>query len=244
MKTQTLAPAQLWIGSQEIVLGEVMNYLQQLLCSNNNCNLCTTCMQLRAQQHHAVLWLCPEKQYALEDLEIIQEKLAFSLGETERFFFVLQKADYLTKQCANSLLKSIEEPPAGYTFILCAERIENVLTTIQSRCTVRSLSRDQSSGEHHELYAFFASTPGLRPADPLTFLTYIQKSTLHEIDSIELIDKLLGFWIKKYMQNLAQENDHAVALRNIQLLKNALVKPPMPGGSKLFWKNLYIQFYA
>ena len=159
---------------------------------------------------------------------------------------MLQKADFLSKQCANSLLKSIEEPPKGYEFILCAERTENILPTIQSRCVIRSFAKESSAGQHQELYAYFA-TQSLAPQQSdraITFLNYLQKSPINEPDSIDLIDRLLGYWIGKYTQALLHQQPHASALKNVELLKRALTKPPMPGSSKLFWKNLYTQFYG
>lgn len=246
MNEHNLPPAQLWIGSPDILIAEVMTYLQQQFCPHAGCGLCVTCTQLRAQQHHAVIWMCPEKQYTLEDLEIIQERLAFTLSDDEQLFFILQKADYLSKQCANSLLKSIEEPPKGYRFILCAERIENVLATIQSRCIVKSFAKEGSAGQHQELYAYFSLQSGITQQSdrPITFLSYLQKSTVNETDSIELIDRLLGYWIQKYTSAVLNKQPHALALKHVNMLKKALINPPMPGGSKLFWKNLYTQFYT
>lgn len=246
MNEQNLPPAQLWIGSPDIIMAEVMTYLQKQFCPNAGCGLCVICTQLRAQQHHAVVWICPEKQYTLEDIEIIQERLAFALSDDERLFFILQKSDYLSKQCANSLLKSIEEPPKGYRFILCAERIETVLPTIQSRCIIRSFAKDGSVGQHHELYTYFVLQSNITQQSdrPISFLNYLQKCTVNETDSIELIDKLLGYWMQKYTTALVNKQPHTVALKHVNLLKKALVKPPMPGSSKLFWKNLYTQFYT
>lgn len=246
MNEQNLPPAQLWIGSPDVLVAEVMTYLQQKLCPQAGCGLCLTCTQLRTQQHHAVIWICPEKQYTLEDLAIIHERLAFALSDNERLFFILQKADYLSKQCANSLLKSIEEPPTGYQFILCAERIENMLPTIQSRCVVRPFIKEGSVDRHYELYAYFTMQSNISQQSdrPISFLSYIQKSTLNETDCIELIDKLLGYWIQKYTSALLNKQPHTTALKHVNLLKSALIKPPMPGSSKLFWKNLYTQFYT
>ena len=76
------------------------------------------CRKVREQQHESILWLCPEKQYAIDDLKVIFSTISFALEEDHHFFFVLQKADLLTSTCANALLKSLEEPPAGYHFIL------------------------------------------------------------------------------------------------------------------------------
>ena len=241
MKEYNPAPAHLWIGAPDTLLAQVMNYLQQQFCAHEGCGICTACTHIRSQQHHAVVWICPEKQYTLEDLHIIQERLAFSLAENEQCYFILQKADFLSKQCANSLLKSIEEPPRGYHFILCAEREEYVLPTIQSRCIIRTFAHQEYVRQHQELYAFFT---GRQHTQPVSFLNYLQKSTINEIESIDLIDKLLAFWIQKYISALQNNQPNVEALNRVNLLKQALTKPPMPGSSKLFWKTLYIGFFS
>lgn len=48
--------------------------------------------------------------------------------------FVLEDADRLNPESANTLLKSIEEPTPGTVWILCAPSTEDVLPTIRSRC--------------------------------------------------------------------------------------------------------------
>jgi DNA polymerase III gamma/tau subunit len=245
MNEHHLPPAQLWIGSADTLTASIMDYLQKQICSHGGCGICLTCTQIRTQQHHAVIWICPEKQYTLDDLDIIHERLSFSMADNEHLFFILQKADYLSKQCANSLLKSIEEPPKGYHFILCAERIESILPTVQSRCIVRQHSKETSGGQHQELFAYFTGQSSITPSSqqPLTFFNFIQKCTIHETESIELIDQLFAYWMQKYTQALCNNLPQEQVLKNIMLLKEALLNPPMSGSSKLFWKNLYTQFY-
>jgi DNA polymerase-3 subunit delta' len=48
--------------------------------------------------------------------------------------FVLEDADRLNPESANTLLKSIEEPTPGTVWVLCAPSTEDVLPTIRSRC--------------------------------------------------------------------------------------------------------------
>src|SRR5258708_7246539 len=122
--TQTLPPAQLWVGQHTNALKDVESYLQNVLCKNGNCNTCITCMQIREKQHHAIMWLHPEKNYTIDQFDDVFNTLSFQLQPDEHFFFIIQKADFLTPTCANKLLKPMEEPPTGYHFILLAERTE------------------------------------------------------------------------------------------------------------------------
>jgi DNA polymerase-3 subunit delta' len=240
MKQNRLAPAQLWTGTHDSLIAEVIPYLQKRFCTDDGCGVCVACNQIREQQHHAIVWICPEKNYTLDDLKIIHERLSFALYDDQEIFFILQKADFLSKQCANSLLKSIEEPPEGYHFILCAERTEYVLPTIKSRCLLRTFAQDAFTGQLQQLYTGFTA----QQQEPLAFLQYLQKNPLNEQQTLDLVDQLLAYWMHKYKDAIEHNKEKKEITKRITILKNALLKPPMPGSSKLFWKNLYMQFNA
>lgn len=232
-------PAYLWVGNHDLLVEHAITFLQKQFCQNNGCMICMVCRQIGQQQYHNVIWLHPEKQYALDDLDVIFKTLSFALEEDQQFYFVIQKADYLTPVCANSLLKSLEEPPRGYHFLLLATRPEAVLPTIQSRCVITSYSSLLHAGPH-SLLAYFTA---YRMSDPITFMQDLDKMVPTERESVELIDQLLAHWITEFKKSVidadTKKNQHA--LRVIEHLKQLLQKPPMPGSSKLFWKNLFIQ---
>ena len=50
--------------------------------------------------------------------------------------FVVREADLLSDEAQNSLLKTLEEPPAGVTIILICRRPEELLATTRSRCSL------------------------------------------------------------------------------------------------------------
>ncbi|MDD7553241.1 DNA polymerase III subunit delta' [Schaalia hyovaginalis] len=47
---------------------------------------------------------------------------------------IVEDADRLHERAANALLKAIEEPPERTVWLLCAPSVEDMLTTIRSRC--------------------------------------------------------------------------------------------------------------
>jgi DNA polymerase-3 subunit delta' len=47
---------------------------------------------------------------------------------------IVERADRLGEDAQSALLKTLEEPPAGVTIILCADREEQLLPTVLSRC--------------------------------------------------------------------------------------------------------------
>ncbi len=257
-ETHPLHPAYLFLGPHALLVATTVHFLQKQFCCAGGCGTCIPCTQIQTQQHHGVIWLTPAKQYTLEELEPIFSTIIFALAPEEHFFFVIQKADFLTTICANKLLKSMEEPPAGYHFILLAQRQDAILPTIRSRCMSTAYNSDRTSDDHAQLFSLFTST---LPGDPAAFLKLLDQAALNERESVELLDRLLKFWLKKSNQLfIEKKNTCAISSKNfsaitaakidpayvqahhvIEILQQATVTPPMPGSSKLFWKNLYIQ---
>jgi DNA polymerase III delta prime subunit len=236
---QTLPPAQLWVGHHDHLVHETQLYAQKIFCKHNGCQTCPTCLHIRDKQHHAMLWLYPEKNYTIDQLDDLFATIALQLNPTEQFFIIIQKADFLTIACANKLLKSMEEPPPGYHFILLTERIEQLLPTIRSRCVMHTFSSTTSPYTTHQLYECF-TTNTLSPFD---FSKMIDTTPIGEKESIELLDTVLKYWIEKYKKNsllTEKAKKHESIIRKIQ---TAFKKPPMPGSTILFWRNLYLQLH-
>lgn len=83
-------------------------------------------------QYHNMLFFTPKNEtYTLDELDSLFEKINFI---EDQFFIFIEKADKLNDFSANKLLKTIEEPPAGYYFFLSTENPSLVLPTLRSRC--------------------------------------------------------------------------------------------------------------
>lgn len=233
-------PAQLWVGNVSFLTQEAHIFLKNKWCKNNICNICTACKQIDLHQHASFLWIDGVNGYTLEALDSIRNHINLQRGPNDPFFFVLSYVDFLTSACANALLKSLEEPPEGYYFLLLAERKQLVLPTILSRCLVSHKNSIAQLSTHQELYSCFT-----QKIDPLTFLKILEKSKINERESIDLLDHLLEHFIIAYKKALsAQDTDKLSSSGHIlQLLNHASSFYPMPGSSKIFWKNFFLQIY-
>lgn len=232
-------PAHLLIGSPEIAYKQACAIIQSQLCPQSGCLTCISCRMIREQQHHAIMWIAPEKTYTRAQFEPLFEQISFARDTNDPFFFVIEKADMMPPACANSLLKSVEEPPAGYHFLFLAERLQGVVPTIRSRCAIHAVGLQESSYQNHPLFDFFTSTTF---HDPTIFTKTIDQSGITEQESIELLDALLSRWIAMYRTAVIERNNElqSSSLRVISHLAHAHAHPPMPGSSKLFWKDLFL----
>ena len=71
---------------------------------------------------------------SIEDAKKIREECQFPPVNCRYKIFIIDEAHQLTKDAFNTLLKTLEEPPAWVKFILATTEADKVLPTITSRC--------------------------------------------------------------------------------------------------------------
>lgn len=243
---KTLIPTQLFIGSGIELIQQVEQFLQQQLCSTPEqaagC-FCASCRQIKNRQHAKVLWLKPERDYKVQDVDVIFERTAFALNQHDHYFFVLEQADTFNIATGNRLLKLLEEPPAGYHFILMTNNEDAIIKTILSRCHVIRLEQQASDDALHPLLSFFIF-PHKRQ-DPFAFEQLVKQLHLSDSQSIQLANQLMQYLSKKIIAAYQTPDEQMQADQELlALVQRALLKPPQSGSSEIFWKNLYLTFDA
>ncbi len=76
----------------------------------------------------------PLAQVSIEQVRRLREYARLGPSESRRRIFLVDHADRMDLPAANSLLKTLEEPPPYLTVILTAENSYDLLPTIRSRC--------------------------------------------------------------------------------------------------------------
>jgi DNA polymerase-3 subunit delta' len=115
---------------------EAEAFLQALLCEKQEgqaCQVCLACRKAANGSHENVIRLTPDGQsIKIEQIRDIHQQL--SREKDGRVICLVEEAEKMTVQAANSLLKLLEEPPPFVVFILVANHLEQILPTIRSRC--------------------------------------------------------------------------------------------------------------
>lgn len=240
MNSGSQATAFLWIGHEQSLVQHTYAWLQRALVACQGCRVCSRCRLIEEQQYYAVTWIKPEGMYVLEDLQPLFKMISFQLEPGQRHIFVIQSADALSEVCANSLLKTVEEPPAGYHFIFLAECLEMIIPTLASRCVVRFIQEEGKAHQTSVLSSYFMQE-GFQ--SPVAFLQELERLKPTEQVTTALLNTILQHWLlqvsKTYLQSSTKKRDYA--LRVIALLQQYLSHPLMPASSKLVWKNLFLQ---
>lgn len=246
-KSETyLHPSYLFVGTENTLPPFVEDFLRQKLCSserNASC-CCISCKQILARQHHSIVWISPEKDYSLDDIDVIFEKIKFSLDPENSLFFVLNNVHTFNDATANRLLKVLEEPPRGYHFLLMTTNQHALLTTILSRCVVQHIQSDQETNSH-PLVAFFTQETQMH--DPFIFEQALQKHKPTDSQSLPLMEMIINFYLQKIRSHTSSEqllsNEKFMHFQTvISFLQESIKKPPQSGSSLLFWKMVFMLF--
>ncbi len=227
------------IGNQSKLTDQINKILQNIFCKKNCCNACIVCNQIKNNAHANILNLQPEKQYTVDQIDLVLSKITHKLQEEEYFFIIFNNADCLTQACSNRLLKTIEEPSRGYYFIFLTNQKDAILPTIRSRSIVSYCDFEQDFLKDDQIYNFFIN----QNYDPILFMKIADKSTINEKECMQLIHALIQYWSNLCKKNLSEKNkaDYENADQTLKILNETFENPPMPGSSKIFLKNLFLK---
>ena len=82
-----------------------------------------------------------KKNISIEETRSAIESLSIGSHRGGNRVILIYPLEMLRSDSANTLLKSLEEPPANTIFILLADRVDRVLPTIRSRCRLLTAPR-------------------------------------------------------------------------------------------------------
>jgi DNA polymerase-3 subunit delta' len=118
-------------------------FAQRIVCEGDHppCGKCGPCMRVENRQSESVLFI--EPQGPMIKIEAAKEILEFltlrRLGRAR--IIIVDQAQLLNPQAANSLLKVLEEPPPSTYFILIVPEISQLLPTLRSRVQIVRFAR-------------------------------------------------------------------------------------------------------
>ncbi len=120
---------------------------QTLFCENRKgiepCHECRNCRRIASGNHPDIVWVKKEEDATLikkEQITYLTREFAYRSVESQIKLFIIEDADLMSTQAANSLLKFIEEPHQNTVALLLTEHIHQLLDTIISRCQVLTFS--------------------------------------------------------------------------------------------------------
>jgi DNA polymerase-3 subunit delta' len=120
-------------------------FAQALLCAEGGedaCGRCPACRKVASGAHPDLRVIAPggrteygaeRRAVGIEQIRELKREAAYGPYEGPRKIFIIEDAEAMRAEAANSLLKIVEEPPPGVVVVLIAESTEALLPTLVSR---------------------------------------------------------------------------------------------------------------
>jgi DNA polymerase-3 subunit delta' len=139
LKTDAIAHAYLIVGPRHAGKGTLaFNLAQALNCDGPElpCGRCHSCQRILERKHADVtpIGLDSKTEIGIDDIRGLQRMANLPPYEGKYRVFIIDDAEYLSTEAANSLLKILEEPPQSVVWLLLVSEEEHLLPTIISRC--------------------------------------------------------------------------------------------------------------
>ncbi len=141
------------VGKRTLALA----FAQAALCQRRQpgesaaCGECVSCHKVAHSNHPDLAVIEPEegkRWLAVATIHEMQHLVSLAPAESEHRIFIIPEAERIQERTANTLLKTLEEPPEGVIILLLATDPDTLLPTILSRCqliALRPLTAEQIS---------------------------------------------------------------------------------------------------
>jgi len=144
VKNRRIPHAILIEGEEGLGKSTLSRYIAKAaLCDNENppCDECKTCHLIDVGSHPDFQIIEPDgNQIKVEQIRELRVEAFLTPMAADGRVFIIDFAHTMNDFAQNALLKVLEEPPQGVTFILLAKSAKMLLETIRSRCVCFTLS--------------------------------------------------------------------------------------------------------
>jgi len=98
------------------------------------CNQCSSCLEIMEGRSLDLLEIDAASHRGIDEIRELRDGIKFVPTKSKYKVFILDEAHQLSKDAANALLKTLEEPPSHAIFILATTEIHKMIPTVISRC--------------------------------------------------------------------------------------------------------------
>jgi len=143
LKKNKVSSSYIFVGSEgtgkkltAIEFAKALNCLD-LNKSIEACENCQSCNEINKQCNPDLIIIEPTKNsIKIEQIREMRKEIGLKPFKNKKKIYIIDKAEKMTLEASNCLLKTIEEPPYYAIIILICSRIDPILPTIVSRCQI------------------------------------------------------------------------------------------------------------
>jgi len=166
------------------------------------CNKCSSCLEIMAGKSIDLIEIDAASHRGIDDVRELREGIKFAPVKSKYKIFIIDECHQLSKDAANALLKTLEEPPAHAIFLLATTESHKMIPTILSRCQKFDFRRLKVS-EIIKKLEFISKKENIKFDDSaLSLIALNSRGSFRDAES--LLDECMSFSGKK---NLIKSED-------------------------------------
>lgn len=203
------------------------------------CGVCSSCKKFKSGNHPDFEIVAPEKGVIkIDRVRELSKKLSYPPYESKARVVLLEDVHTMRREAANSLLKTLEEPPPNNVLLLTVEASQEILATLTSRCQVVPffpLSMEETtailikSGLEKDSAGWFAQLSEGSPGKALLF---------HKNEIVEIWKEIVTFLSDSQKDNDREIGELLQLAQNMVALKDDL--PLLLGLLRLWLRDLLL----
>ncbi len=98
------------------------------------CNKCSSCLEIMDSRSMDLVEIDAASHRGIDEVRELRDGIRFVPTKSQYKVYIIDESHQITKEAANALLKTLEEPPSHAIFILATTEIHKMIPTIVSRC--------------------------------------------------------------------------------------------------------------
>ncbi len=116
------------------LLAKALNCQQRKENQPEPCNQCDSCLEINQGSAIDLIEIDAASNRGIDEIRDLKNGIRFRPAKSKYKVFIVDESHQLTKEAANALLKTLEEPPPHAIFVLATTEIHKMIPTILSRC--------------------------------------------------------------------------------------------------------------
>jgi len=98
------------------------------------CNKCNSCLEIMEGRFLDLIEIDAASHRGIDEVRELRDGTRFFPAKSKYKVYIIDESHQITKDAANALLKTLEEPPPYAIFVLATTEIHKMIPTIISRC--------------------------------------------------------------------------------------------------------------
>lgn len=116
------------------IMAKALNCLDRKENEAEPCGKCSSCLEITAGNSMDLIEIDAASHRGIDDIRELRDGIKYVPSKSKFKVFIIDECHQLSKDAANALLKTLEEPPSHAIFILATTELHKMLPTILSRC--------------------------------------------------------------------------------------------------------------